>query len=295
VDYSIQKVVPGVFLVRGRNRGRFPSSCSVVIHGERTALIDAGCGEETLAMMTETWNLDLVILSHGHPDHCSGARMFPAGLLWCPQESIDTTGNLQAMAVRYVSPELREEWVAFVKKEMGFKDFMISNTFEDRHRFDLGGHVLEAFRCPGHTEDHYCFRLMDTGIVLSTDIDLTSFGPWYANEESDIGRFRQSIALLKGSRPDCVVSAHMGVIRQGIEERFDRFLDAFDQRDARIIALLDTPRSMEELLEQGIIYRKYPSRYRLLRGWETTMLKKHLERLVHLGMVAQENGNYVKI
>jgi glyoxylase-like metal-dependent hydrolase (beta-lactamase superfamily II) len=295
LDYSIQKVAPGVFLVRGRNKGKFPSSCSMVIDSGRTALIDAGCGEEALAMIAGKWNLDFVILSHGHPDHCSGAHLFPAELLWCPRESIGTTGNLRAMSTRYVSPELREEWIVFVKKEMGFKDFTVANTFEDLHRFDLGGYLLEAFRCPGHTEDHYCFRLIGTGIVFSIDIDLTSFGPWYANEESDIEKFKQSIRLLKNSRPDCVISSHMGIIRQGIEEKFDRFLHAFDQREKRIIASLGIPRSMDELLDQALIYRKYPNRRRLLRGWETTMVKKHLDRLVRLGLVGQKNGKYLKI
>lgn len=295
MDYSIQKVVPGVFLVRGRNRGRFPSSCSVVIHGGRTALIDAGCGEEALKIIAEKWNLDMVILSHGHPDHCSGAYLFPPDLLWCPRESMDTTGNLRAMAGRYVLPELREEWVLFVKKEMGFRDFTIANTFEHLHRFDLGGHVLEAFRCPGHTEDHYCFRLAGTGIVFSTDIDLTSFGPWYANEESDIEKFKQSIRLLKDSRPDCVVSSHIGVVREGIGEKFDRFLGVFNQRETRIMASLSNARSIEELADLALIYRKYPYRSRLLRGWEITMLRKHLDQLVRLKMVGRENGKYFKI
>jgi glyoxylase-like metal-dependent hydrolase (beta-lactamase superfamily II) len=258
-------------------------------------LIDAGCGEEALAEISREWIPDLVILSHGHPDHCSGAHMFPPGRLWCPRESIDTTGDLGAMSERYVLPGLREQWVEFVEKEMGFKGFTAGNSFEGGERFDLGGVSLEAVHCPGHTEDHYCFHLDGTGIVLSTDIDLTSFGPWYANEESDIGKFKESIMLLKNLRPECVVSSHMGVLRTGIEGRMERFLSAFDRREARILSSLDKARSIEELVDMALIYRKYPNYIRLLRGWETTMLKKHLERLTRLGLVRQEEKRYVSL
>jgi glyoxylase-like metal-dependent hydrolase (beta-lactamase superfamily II) len=295
MHYSIQNAASGVFLVRGRHRGRFPSSCSVVIEGRQTALIDAGCGEETLAMIAEKWNPDLVILSHGHPDHCSGAYMFPAAKLWCPRESMDTTGTLRVMAERYVRPGLREEWIEFIKKDMGFKDFTAANFFEDGYRFDLGGVLLEAVHSPGHSEDHYCFNLAGTGMILSTDIDLSSFGPWYANEESDMEKFKESIRSVKKRRPTCVVTSHMGVIRQGIEEKLDRFLGIFDQRDARIIASLGTPRSIEELVDLALIYRKYPNHFRLLRGWETTMLYKHLERLARLGLVKRENEKFINV
>jgi glyoxylase-like metal-dependent hydrolase (beta-lactamase superfamily II) len=294
VEYSTQKVSQGVFLVRGRNNGRFPSSCSIVIRAARTALIDAGCGAEVLAGIAGEWNPDLVILSHGHPDHCSGAHLFPRERLWCPRESIGTTGNLVSMAERYVSSDLKEEWMAFVKKEMGFDNFTSGNSFGSGHRFDLGGLGVEAIHCPGHAEDHYCFHLPEVGVILSTDIDLSSFGPWYANEESDIDKFRESIGRLKSCRPACVVSAHMGVIRRGVGDRFERFLQAFDERDARILGSLNRPMSIEELVDCALIYRKYPKNFRLLRGWESTMLKKHLDRLVDRGLVRREGDKYMK-
>ena len=292
MDYSTQKVAPGVFLVRGRNNGRFPSSCSAVIRGERTALVDAGCGSEALAGIAGRWKPDIVILSHGPPDHCSGAHLFPADRLWCPGESIGSTGNLGLMAKRYVHPYLREEWMGFVAGEMGFRDFTANNSFGGGHRFDLGSIGFEAVHCPGHTEDHYCFHVPEAGIVLSTDIDLSSFGPWYANEESDIERFRKSIDLLKGFKPGCVVSAHMGVIRQGIDERFERFRKVFDEREARIIGFLERPAGIDELVDRAFIYRKYPNYLRLLRGWESVMVKKHLDRLVERGLVRLERGKY---
>ena len=43
-----QEITEYMTLIKGRNKGRFPFSHSILLEDEVTALIDTGCGIETL-------------------------------------------------------------------------------------------------------------------------------------------------------------------------------------------------------------------------------------------------------
>jgi glyoxylase-like metal-dependent hydrolase (beta-lactamase superfamily II) len=52
-------------------------SHSFLVRDEITALIDTGCGLDLLAEIKETFQIDMIINSHGHPDHSAGNWVFP--------------------------------------------------------------------------------------------------------------------------------------------------------------------------------------------------------------------------
>jgi len=47
-------------------------------------------------------------------------------------------------------------------------------------------------------------------------------------------------------------------------------------------------------VEQALIYGGFPYAPELLRYWEGQMVLKHLERLVHSGLVMEGNGTYAR-
>ncbi len=234
----------------------------------------------------------MVIYSHAHPDHCAGSSIFPAERLWGPVESRESTGDIRRMAERFVEQDIRGDWISFMTEVPELRDFSVGNYFEPEHVFDFGDTVMEAIHAPGHTDDHYCFYFPHEKIMLTTDIDLTSFGPWYGNPESEIDPFIDSIEKIRGYDIKTVVSSHLGVIRNGIEEEFDRFLDVFRERDEVILGFLSSSRSIEDFVEQALIYQKYPYRPSILRFFEAQMIDKHLKRLVSKGLVEMKDGRY---
>ena len=147
---------------------------------------------------------------------------------------------------------------------------------------------------PGHTDDHYCFYLPNEKIMLTTDIDFTSFGPWYGNPESDIDIFIDSIERLRGYDIETVLSSHLGVIKNNIEEKFDQFLAVFEERDAKTLAFLSSPRSIEDFVEKALIYHSYPYGESILRFFEAQMDEKHVKRLIKRGLVKEVDGKYVR-
>ena len=290
----LKQVTKNIFLVEGKSDGRFPFSHSVLIKDKKSALIETGCGREILKEIEKEFSPDTVILSHIHPDHCAGSGIFPPERLWGPMESKGTTGNVRRMAARLVAKELGGDWIAYMKKVPELDDFTVGNHFANKHVFDFGDTVMEAVHAPGHTLDHYCFYCPNEKIMLTTDIDFTAFGPWYANPESDIDSFIDSIYRVRDYDIKTVISSHLGVIKNGIEDAFDQFLDAFEKREEQILAFLDKPRSLQDFVEKALIYKKYPYVPSILRFFEAQMAEKHLKRLLSRGLVRKENNRFVR-
>jgi hypothetical protein len=76
-----------------------------------------------------------------------------------------------------------------------------------------------------------------------------------------------------------VVSSHKGIIRANVEAEFDKFEGRIDERNEKILGMLETEKTIGQLVEQRPIYKTFPYAEPLLRYWESQMIKKHLEQL----------------
>jgi glyoxylase-like metal-dependent hydrolase (beta-lactamase superfamily II) len=291
----LTEIAPSIFLVEGGNRGQFPFSHSILIRDEVIALIDTGCGIERLQRLRQEYPPDLVINSHAHPDHIAGNWLFTGLPLLVPRESFDYCGRIQEMSQRFTGPEiLAQMWRKYIREATGFRDALPTDHYQEGHRFRFGSVELLALHCPGHTVDSYCFLEPRLEILFSFDIDLTPFGPWYGHPSSDIARFEASIRRVQDLKPRMVVSSHVGVITDRIEERLQAYLDVFSQRDVRILEFLSQERRLEEMVDRPLIYRDFPYAPELLRLWEKNMLEKHLDRLIERGLVQETEKGYIR-
>ena len=290
----MEPIADRIFLVPGAKGGRFPFSHSILVLDRVRVLIDTGCGQETLAWVEERYAPDMVLLTHAHPDHCSGTALFPPSRVWTPRESRRSTGRLKRMAERFIRPALREEWISFMQSAVGFREFAPGNSYGAEDRFDLGSLTLVPVHAPGHADDHYCFYFPEAAVMATTDIDFTRFGPWYANDEGDIDTFLESIERVRSHPMEAAVSSHEGVVRDDIQGRFERFASTFGEREERLLGLLERPRTLESIVDKAIIYGSFPVRPRILRFWERQMIVKHLERLEAAGRVRRTDEGYVR-
>jgi glyoxylase-like metal-dependent hydrolase (beta-lactamase superfamily II) len=295
VELTREPVHDRIELIGGPDGGRFPRTYALLIRDEVTALIDAGCGREALDQLRQEHDPEVVILSHAHPDHCSGAGVFDPEVLWSPEEHQESTGDLQRMARRFVAPEIEEAWIEYMNDVVGFVPFTVGHHFVAGHVFDLGQTLVQAVHAPGHTDDHYCFHLPRERLLLTTDIDFTSFGPWYGNEESEIDLFVRSIERVRRLPVERLVSSHKGVVARNLQQHFDRYLAFFGEREQKILTYLDAPRTLEDFVEQALIYRRYPYRAPILRYWERQMIAKHLRRLMAADLVEQRGDSYMRV
>jgi ribonuclease/clavin/mitogillin len=290
------EVAPHIYLVQGEHRGQFPFSHSILIRDGVTALIDTGCGIDRLKQLKELYRPDLVINSHAHPDHIPGNWVFDGLPLLVPQESFHYTGRIDLVSERFTeSKELARQWRDYVREATGFRDALPTDTYGEGHRFDFGSVQLVALHSPGHTCDSYCFLEPNLSLAFTFDMDLSPFGPWYGHPDSEIDQFESSLQRVSSLKPRTVVTSHMGIISEDIEKRFEAYGGVIARREDRILEFLSQERTLEEMIEQPLIYSDYPFAPELLRRWEENMLRKHLRRLIERGQVEETDGGYVRV
>jgi glyoxylase-like metal-dependent hydrolase (beta-lactamase superfamily II) len=285
-----QEITGYITLIKGKNNGRFPFSHSILIEDEVTAFIDTGCGIETLKKLK---SIDTIVNSHSHPDHTAGNWVFSGCPLIVPEEDYDINSNVRKLSRRYAGEELAGVWRDFVSQFMDFKDAIPTDTFHDKSVLDFGETKLEAVYTPGHTAGHYCFFEKKEKILFSFDIDFTGFGTWYGHIESDINSFKMSIEKVRNLNPEIVVSAHRGIIKEGIEDEFDRFVHIFQERDERILNFLKEEKTFAEIVDEALIYRDFSFHPLLLRYWEGMMVRNHVKGLIDKELVMKTEKGFV--
>ena len=289
----LESIVDNIFLIQGENEGRFPRGHAILIEGNEVTLIDTGCGISRLQALKRSFRVNMVINSHTHPDHSAGNWVFQGVPIFVPEEAFSTAGNLISLSHRFVNDELAPVWRNFAQTEMGFKNCPPTKQYNTDTVFQLEDFVLKPIYTPGHTIDHYSFYLAEKRILFTFDYDLTSF-PWYGHEESSLADFRQSIAKLQALPTDVIVSSHRGIIRDNIQTEWEAYIQQIEERNHRILALLDSPQTLEQLVNAAPIYQKFPYQEQLLRYWERIMIYQHLLELETAGKVVAQGLEFVQ-
>ena len=271
-------------LIEGLNRGKFPY-CNVLL--VKNVLIDAGAGIEIIKELRN--RVDVLLLSHTHPDHASGAWIFEGKKILAPGKF---KTDLDSLAERFVGRELAEVWKSFVKSAAGMKSF-------ECERYSGGVVVedplIEAIPVLGHSADHHVL-LIENRVLFGSDVDLTSFGPFYGNPESDPYLFKREIRKLFRLDFEVFISAHSKPVfgREEAMRRIEEFISKFDERERKILELLEDPKTLDELVEISPIYGRKPYAKEMLDFFERMMIEKHLRKLVQDGRVKKEGKYYVR-
>lgn len=296
----ITSVTDKLHVIHGSNRGRSPFCNSFLVLDRMNILFDTGCGADIMEKLCHTVRIDRVFVSHSHLDHTSGCRFLQdnSGVeILVPEEDSDTISTAESLALRFVGEGLFTSWMETYPALTGFQDFIVSSTFSQEHEFSSGSLEFVALYTPGHLNDHYCFWMPEEKILLGFDIDLSPFGPWYGNLESDIPLFKDSIAQVMELPAEIYLSSHARPIKNPyIKKRLSAFAAFFEERDRQILSLLsETPfMTRADIVRISPIYDADHASVSddLLWFGEEQMVGKHLEGLVDKGLVLKEGEGY---
>jgi hydroxyacylglutathione hydrolase len=279
--------------IPGENRGRYPYCNSIYIE-EAGILIDPASDRKTLIDLRDTRSVRQVWLSHWHEDHFRHLDLFEDLPFRLSERDLPPLTGLETFLDWYAmeNPEYRAFWAAMLKDQFHFQVRTPAGFFRDGETIDLGSLTVEVVPTPGHTPGHLAFYFREPKILFMGDYDLTAFGPWYGDLYSDIDQTIESINRLKNIPADTWLTGHeTGLFTQPPGTRWDNYEKIIYERENRLLNLLASPQTMDEIVEAWIVYGRPREPEAFFEFGERAIMKKHLERLKKNGRVVQ-NGKY---
>ncbi len=296
MENALTKVAlaPDFYCIPAPDRARFPFSNSFLIDRKERVLIDAGIGGTALRELDKERAIDILIISHSHPDHILAAHLLKDRHLMLPAQSPESVHDLFELGKRFTGTDAGAAvWKKWMVERHGLKALPLPNsryTHGDLLRFD--GICLEAIHVPGHLMDHYAFLEKSSNTLLTTDIDFTGFGPWYGHGEADIIQFMDDVTSLAAIGAQCVCSSHKPPIRSGIKARFKAYYNGFLRQRDFVLSACSNPKSLGELVSESLFYNNRLPSLSLQRIYETNMIKKNLAFLVENNQIVLHKGRY---
>ena len=298
-DLAYMSPVAGaLWLAEGPGKHRFPHCNGFLMVGDRVILIDAGVGERRILEIDRRMRIDTLIISHPHPDHILAWHVLKDRQLVLPAQTPESVGDLNRLGQRFVADRRGAEyWTWVAQSRLGIHPMRRPDLrFDDGDMLSFGSVQLQAIHAPGHLDDHFCFLEVNSGTLLSIDIDFTGFGPWYGNPEGDIRQFRHRVLKIRSLPFNRICSSHkLPIPKSQANDAFDRYLKAFDRQKTAVFDLCRHGMDLESMVRQSPFYKNRMPDGTLQRIFETQMIRKNLELLAGENRVVETNGHYRSI
>lgn len=287
-------LAPGVSVLTGADGGRYPTGNSLVVEGSSEAVII-----DPSVTVVERGGapvpIDAVIVSHSHEDHLPGNGLFTESRVHIHHEDLPGAHSLDGLMDVYgLTGEPRAAYSAEVVEQFHYAPRPDATGFHDGHVWDLGGVRVEAVHLPGHTRGHSGFRISG-GVFFLSDIDLTGFGPYYGDVWSDLEQFDESLDRVRDEEADVYVTFHhRGVIegRERFVELLDEFAAVIPRRHEAMLAFLDEPRTIDDMVAHRFIYRPHVQHV-FADSVERRCADLHLARMLRRGEAVEvDPGRY---
>lgn len=291
------EIADRIFYIEGENGGRYPDCHGLLVKDDTPVIIDPACREGLMHELAADPGVDIVLNTHYHEDHRIYNYVFENARLLVHELDAHGYGSVEDFMDGFSvvnSSQLKQLWHAFLLEACKYRPYTVDETFEDGYGIDLGHTLLKVVHAPGHSAGHCCFFFPREGIAYVGDMDLTSFGPWYAGADSDIDDFLSSIERVRELHPRAVVTSHGdGLITENIDERLKEYADIIHRRDELILDFVTEPRALDEILSLEIVYREKQKASDSFFYWDDRrMIEAHIARLARLGKLKTDGERY---
>ena len=281
-----------VLLVEGPNGGKFPFSNCLLVEGDGVrVLVDTGCYPN----LPEGF-FDAVVYTHFHPDHIRGFEAVAgrAGRVFAPRGE-EPYRSLKDLAVRF-APGIVGDWLAMAEV-IGLSGVPRADEYyEPGEDLCVKSLCMRTYPARGHLLTHTLIEV--DGHLHLVDIDLTGFGPWYANPEASPSLFLDDIEMAAGLEARNYTTAHkQGVLARGeAASMLARYAERLIGHAEAVYKLLgEEPKTPQDLTGSGAIYRRYiPGFERVMSYFEAMMIEKVLPLLSLWGCARRARRGWVR-
>ncbi len=228
-----------------------------LLSGETPTLIDAGVGNadhiEAIDRALQGAPLASVLITHGHPDHASGA------------------------------PALAARWPAVRIRRFGSaRDPLIDNE-----QIAAGNSWLTVMHTPGHAPDHCCF-VAANDVFCGDLVRLGGTVVIPASQGGDLAQYLASLERVRTMNPERLLPGH-GPIIEDPAAIIEQYLRHRAEREAQVIDALKagcrTPRQIVIRLYSGLPPELLPA--------ATESVMAHLIKLANEGKAVRESEEWI--
>ena len=237
-----------------------------LLQGALPTLVDAGVGSaphlESIESALDGRPLGLVVITHGHVDHASGA------------------------------PALAQRWAGVPIRRMILDGSDAhGESLVDGERFDAGDGTLRVIATPGHAPDHCCFFHEDSGTLFCGD--LVRSGGSIVVAASRGGNLRAYLASLERVRdlaPRRLLPGHGPAVDRPAE-LIDAYIRHRAERERQIVAAL----AEGATVPSAIADRVYPGLEAALADAARDTVLAHLVKLEEDGRAVQVEAGWALV
>ena len=282
----------------GHEQGKYPDGNSVLVRGMHSSvLIDPSLSVRAADPPIE---VDRVLLTHAHEDHMAGVSAVQAGEVCVHQRDLAALQSIDGLMALYGIPTSGVVAMsALVTERFHYQGWPSATGFDGGAEWDLGGVTVRAVHAPGHTGGHCLFDIEPHDgthrVIVTGDIDLSTFGPYYGDAQSSLDEFEATLAMLPTLVAHHYVTFHHKGVIDGHQQwvgAVGAFGAAIARREAALLHLLAKPRTFEELCAIGIVYRQGTRPPLFGDGVEVHSIERHLARLLADGQVVSDGTHY---
>jgi len=285
-----------IFFLPGDRSGKYPNCHSLFVE-EAGILIDPASNRERLNRLAESGAVRCVWLSHWHEDHFMHMDLFEELPLWISEKDAPPLADIETLLDWYglEDDSYRAYWRNELRGRFHYRSRKPDGYLREGGKCPGGSVAIEILATPGHTPGHLALHFPEEGVLFLGDYDLSPFGPWYGDRYSSIEDTLASLSRLKRIPARLLVTGHeKGVFEEPYaEDLWQKYEDVIRVREEKLIEVLKTPRTLEEIAAYSIVYGKPREPKEFFFFGEKAIMGKHLERLVRAAVVSRTGDRYV--
>lgn len=286
-----------VEFIWARNSKEFLFSNSIYIKGSPSIIVDPSASFTYIERLAKARAVDIVLNTHYHGDHRSLNQLFK-NVIFAAHEADSPAIRDHDIYAKFSDADpnsFYSEWTRQVFKQYHITDCPVSRLYKGDETLETGDERIRLVHIPGHTPGHMALYFENIKTLYLSDIDLTPYGPWYANVVSDIDAFIASVEKIKNFEAEHYVSSHGERVYtpEKFQEKITKFQRHFAERDEKILDILkEGPKEIAYICTEGIVYRKQALVDPLKSYFQWQMVEKHLDRLTRQGLVTFSDNLY---
>jgi hydroxyacylglutathione hydrolase len=291
----IERTFGPIRLIPGENNGKYPFCHSVFVE-EAGILIDPGSDRKILTRLKEESAVRSIWLTHWHEDHFTHLDLFEDLPLFISEADAPMLSDMELFLDGYGVEDDQQIrfWREILLEKFHFKPRTPTGFLQDGQRIELGGVTAQVLLTPGHTPGHLAFYFEEPGVLFLGDYDLTKFGPWYGDRASSIPETIASVRRLRQIPATVWLTSHgTGVFEEDPGQLWENFLGVIEERENRLIDFLNSPRTLEDIVNAWIAYRKSREPKELYAFAERAIMSKHIDLLKEKSLIVEDENRYV--